>query len=124
MENSNAKVQQALEVLKLDYQTYKHLTTLSTGSILLIVTLLDKLFDNPEWIGLAILSICSFFVCVVASVSAMFFTSMLIQKLVVIHEDITPGYTLFAFIIVWLASGGFLLGIGSLVAFAFPNFLN
>jgi len=34
---------------KLYFDSMKHLTTLSTGSVLLLVTFLEKLFSSPRW---------------------------------------------------------------------------
>lgn len=38
---------------KLLYDTTKHLATLCTGSLLLLVTFLEKLFTSPLWKPLA-----------------------------------------------------------------------
>lgn len=34
---------------KLYFDSMKHLTTLNTGSVLLLVTFLEKLFSSPRW---------------------------------------------------------------------------
>jgi len=45
----------------------KHLTTLSTGAILIIVAFLEKIFETPEWIALIAISLCGFFLCVLGA---------------------------------------------------------
>jgi O-antigen/teichoic acid export membrane protein len=56
---------------KLFFESMKHLTTLSTGSILLLVTFLEKLFSNPRWKALIAVTLVSFVVSIVCSVSSM-----------------------------------------------------
>ena len=56
---------------KLFYDSMKHLTTLNTGSILLLVTFLEKLFSNPRWKALIAVSLICFVVSIVCSVSSM-----------------------------------------------------
>jgi hypothetical protein len=38
-----------LEIFKQSVDFFKHLTTLDTGSILLLAAFLEKLFSNPHW---------------------------------------------------------------------------
>jgi hypothetical protein len=56
---------------KLGFDYFKHLTTLSTGSIVLLGSLLEKLFAEPAWKPLVYLSFAAFVICIVASVFAM-----------------------------------------------------
>lgn len=56
---------------KLHYDTCKHLTTLSTGSILIMVTFMEKLFSNPTWKGLVGISFGLFVLSIVTSAMAM-----------------------------------------------------
>ncbi len=56
---------------KLYFESMKHLTTLNTGSILLLVTMMEKLFKSPRWWGLIVGSLASFTVSIVCSVSSM-----------------------------------------------------
>jgi hypothetical protein len=46
MDDENRKHE--LEGYKLDHDTYKHLTTLSTGTILILATLMEKFFQQPR----------------------------------------------------------------------------
>jgi Mg2+ and Co2+ transporter CorA len=52
---------------KLFYDMYKHLTTLSTGSILILVAFLEKVFANPRWKILVALSFVFFLLTIIFS---------------------------------------------------------
>jgi len=54
------------ESLKLLFEVYKHTSTLSTGSIVLSATFLEKLFKSPKEVNLVTISL----VCLLASVIA------------------------------------------------------
>ena len=56
---------------KLFFDLMKHLTTLSTGSLLLLVAFLEKLFPNPccRWMIISVL--CSLLLSVLGSLLAM-----------------------------------------------------
>lgn len=58
------------EFWKAQIEYYKHLTALSTGSILLIATFLEKLFATPHFKWLVIISLFGFLVCLVFSIIA------------------------------------------------------
>jgi len=45
----DAKRSSFLEGQKLFHDTFKHLTTLNTGSILILATFLEKFFKVPTW---------------------------------------------------------------------------
>lgn len=55
------------EALKLLFEVYKHTTTLSTGSILLLATFLEKLFKSPKEVSLVTISLICFLVAVITS---------------------------------------------------------
>ena len=46
---SDRQFQRKLESYRAERDFYKHLTTLSTASVVLIATFLVKVFPNPEW---------------------------------------------------------------------------
>jgi hypothetical protein len=104
------------ESWKLRYDTYKHLTTLSTGSILLLVTFLEKLFERPAWKGLVIVSFCSFVVTVLASLVVMNVTVGFIREIEIEKRDEKRGG-----VFVSIALASFLFGIVSLIVFAVKN---
>lgn len=103
------------EANKLFYDVFKHLTTLSTGSILILATLLETVFTSPQWLFLIIIALVSFIVSIVSAVRMMFFQASAVLMLKV---ETTRG-ELAGFI---LTVGSFLLGIISFVIFAVRNF--
>jgi hypothetical protein len=67
------------EGLRLNYDTFKHLTTLSTGSILILVTFLEKLFLNPHWKILVAMAFVCFIVTNLSSVRLMVLSATIIK---------------------------------------------
>lgn len=59
-----------LEAAKFWVEYLKHLTMLSTGSILLVVTFLERLFSRPLWKWAVIVAILALLLAVIGSVSA------------------------------------------------------
>jgi len=59
------------EVQRIQYDYFKHLTTLSVGSIGVIATLVLKVLPEPKCMVLLIISIISFFLCLLASLWAL-----------------------------------------------------
>jgi hypothetical protein len=59
------------EVQRIQYNYFKHLTTLSTGSILIIVAFLEKVFSEPTGIFLSIISIIALALCLIGSLLAL-----------------------------------------------------
>jgi hypothetical protein len=106
------------EIDKLEIDYLKHITTLSTGSILLIATFLQK-FNAPLWRWALIISILGFMASVLASV---------IDYTVIVEVDVHKKYSeqplviiligIVARLITWV---GFLVGILSLAVFAIKN---
>lgn len=60
-----------VEGYKILFDTFKHLTTLSTGSILLLVTVLKDLFKTPEWSVLIAVTLIMFLISTLASLIVM-----------------------------------------------------
>jgi hypothetical protein len=101
---------------KLFHDTFKHLTTLSTGSILLLVTFFDK-FKLLQWKFLATLSLVAFIVSTLVSFLLMLF----LAKDVSIMGKPTSRDWLFRWG-AWVAAVSFVLGLIILVFFAANNF--
>ncbi|HKR61447.1 MAG TPA: hypothetical protein VJS64_17300 [Pyrinomonadaceae bacterium] len=103
---------------KLLYDAFKHLTTLSTGSILILATFLEKFFREPEWTPLIAVAFLGFIAATVSSFITMLALSNSVFKL---SENTETGSRLgaagFIFSLVT-----FVIGISSLVAFALKNF--
>jgi|SRR6188474_2874706 len=115
---TDEKKSDELEGNKLDHDTYKHLTTLSTGAILILATLLEKFFQHPEWKFLIGITLVSLIVSTIASVAAMFSISYDVSS----GTDSNESSLVFSGITIVLSCGGFLLGIIAFVIFTLKNF--
>lgn len=60
-----------IEGQKLFHDSLKHFATLSTGSILIMATLLDRIIEQPVWRGLVVVAFVAFVVCAVSAAFAM-----------------------------------------------------
>jgi hypothetical protein len=100
---------------KLHYASYKHLTTLSTGAILILIALLEKLFARPQWKILIGIALVSFILSILMSVLMMFILAEAVA-------DMSPHGGKMEGRLSAFAIGCFLLGITSFVIFAIKNF--
>jgi hypothetical protein len=85
-------VRNIIDISKNSFEAMKHLTTLSAGSIVLLVTFLEKLFStNREWIALIGIALVCF---VVAIICAMFSMTQWAETMTVLiagkREEIEP----------------------------------
>lgn len=102
---------------KLFFESMKHLTTLSTGSILLLVTFIEKLFSNPSWKALIAVSLISFVVSIMCSVSSMLQSANHVK-----HSGRFPRLEAgVKTTIYYSALFTFVVGLAGLVAFALKN---
>jgi len=101
------------ESWKLRYDTYKHLTTLATGSILLLVTFIEKLFTRPLWRGLVIAAFCMFFLTIMAS---FFLMNMLVSF--IREGEVGKRDERLSLALIRVALVSFLLGVISLIFYA------
>jgi hypothetical protein len=105
------------ESLKLYYDVYKHLTTLSTGAIVILVALLEKVFVNPKWRALVVAAFCFFLLTILGS----------LQTMMVCAHDVRYGSSARNELLVFrlwtalLCLLCFVLGVLSLVVFATKN---
>lgn len=99
----------------------KHLTTLATGSIVLQIAFLEKVFPHPKWKAFMVVSLLAFTLSIIASVVG--YTLIVLESQ---HADTSEIFGkgwmgdvgTAAILGTWL---GFLLGILSLVIFALGN---
>lgn len=103
---------------QLDY--IKHITTLSTGSILLLATFLEKIFTKPTWRYLVVVSLIGFILSVIGAItihtlSVLSVRHFIAENLETKTENIIAGISLIS---MWV---GFLVGIVSLGVFAIHN---
>jgi len=103
---------------KLLYDSIKHLTTLSTGSVLILATFLEKFFKEPEWKALIALAFVGF----IASMLFAFATMLALSKSIFSLEEKTESGSRSGAIFLRLSILSFLIGIISLVSFSLKNF--
>lgn len=103
---------------KLIYDVFKHVTTLSTGAILILVALLEKFFKNPEWKALIAASFIGFILAIVSSVTAM----IMIGSSVLKSGKGGKVEARLGGLSILLSIGSFMAGIIILVVFALKNF--
>lgn len=106
-----------LEGRKLFYDFMKHMTTLSTGSIILLVVLVEKLFPNPslKWLMVVVFSL--FILCTISALLSMFMLAMT----VFVSGDISDTEAKMGVRSVFTAIAFFLLGLLALIVFASIN---
>ncbi|MEC8859566.1 MAG: hypothetical protein VYE29_06120 [Pseudomonadota bacterium] len=101
------------------YDYLKHLATLSTGSLLLLVAVAERFANNPEWGILFGGSIAFLLISIISSLICMFF--VLSNERYCCGED--PEWEIDTIIFSFLVTGAFfILGVFSLVVFAIKNF--
>jgi len=133
--------QYSREFIKNQYDYFKHLTTLSTGSILIIIAIIQGVFDNPECIILIAISFFFFLVSLICSLymlqvlngynEAIFFT--LVNILQVTEEtagkvqdelkNMTDSIAKSAKVFHPITDFSFLLGVVAFLVFTFINFI-
>src|SRR5262249_52284859 len=108
------KEKRYVEGEKLLFDLFKHLTTLNTGSILLMVALLEKLFkENVHWKALVGVSFIAFIFSMAYAINSMSGIGLALQ------EDKNAKKTYKVNMLISLTA--FATGIFSLMAFALKN---
>lgn len=108
-----------IEGYKSFYDLFKHVTTLSTGSVLILTAFLEKFFKNPEWKLLIGITLALFIISIISSLLAMIGYGGKIVASDNENKGISDPLLLIGFF------GGvcsFILGVTSLVVFAVKNF--
>lgn len=125
------------EVLKYQYDYFKHMTTLNAGSILIIIALLEGIFEDPKCIGIVLISIGSFVLSLICSLMMMPMTTNIVLYITSMYSNYIAGdvegikevsdkaksSVNKIKVVDWFNSILFLLGITMLAVFAFINFL-
>lgn len=94
----------------------KHLTILSSGYILVMSAILEKLFQQPEWKLLIVVSFGAFLFSIFFSVIAQAYHFEYIHTSEELPEDFAPRVVLLA----WVS---FIIGALSLMVFTLKNYL-
>jgi hypothetical protein len=110
-----------IEKFKLVSDYLKHLTTLSTGSIILLAAFLEKIFTQPSWKKLVVVALGGFMLSVVSSVAAYTYLIYTFPE----SESEYPSKSLESIWVISILGAwmGFLAGVVSMTAFAIKNLL-
>ena len=107
---------------KLLFELMKHVTTLATGSSLLVTAVVEKMFPEPESIWLVVVSLFGFLAALLCSLVTMAAVSFNAGKSRegegVSQQDADVMSWSFA-----LAAGSFFIGIAAIIWFALVNVL-
>lgn len=108
----------AVEARRVLHDYLKHVATLSTGSILIIVTFLEKLSEQPTWTWLVAVTIIAFAICIIATIVAQVgnFESLTIK----VEPDELNNLTFIAMLLTWAC---FSIGVISMVIFGVANLM-
>jgi hypothetical protein len=105
------------ESFKLLFDVYKHITTLSSGTILILVTFLEKLFKNPKAVQLIPLSISCYLLSIIFSLLIMAHLAAAQQ----VFRQFKRSDKVARLILYWLAPLTFVLGTISLAVMTVFN---
>lgn len=106
---------------KLHYDAVKHITTLCTGSILILVTFLEKLFTNPSWKWLVSVTFGLLLFSIIGSLYAMMHIASAVRDVTHVAAYSREGGERAILIFTILSYVGFICGIISLIVFAIRN---
>ena len=116
---SDRQFQRKLESYRAERDFYKHLTSLSTASVILIPTFLEKAFPNAEWTELVNVSLGAFAVSVVGCACMYALAVLDTDSELSLHKQMPTRWVWWLPITAGL--GGFFVGIAALAAFAMHN---
>jgi hypothetical protein len=116
---SDRQFQRKLESYRAERDFYKHLTSLSTASVILIATFLEKAFPDPEWSGLVNVSLGAFAVSVVGCAIMYALAVLDTDSELSLHKQMPTRWV--SWLPITAGLGGFFLGIAALAAFAMHN---
>ena len=105
------------ESAKLFYDLFKHVTTLSTGTIVVLATFIEKIFKSPVWLPLVVVTFAGLIVSVASALLAMFLMGKHIREPISDKEADWGG----KFVLLCLCS--FFVALACLTAFTIRNFL-
>jgi hypothetical protein len=116
---SDRQFQRKLESYRAERDFYKHMTSLSTASVVLIATFLEKAFPNPEWRDLVNISLGGFAVSVVGCAIMYALAVLDTDSELSLHKQMPTRWVWWLPITAGL--GGFFVGIAALAAFSMHN---
>jgi hypothetical protein len=113
------KIDQYIDTQNIVFEYIKHITTLNTGSVVLLATFLEKLFVRPVWKVLVLVAFSSFILSTIFLSLSGFGIIRSIRTPDNVSEELV-SFTSWTFILGMIT---FLLAVSSLTAFAMRNFL-
>ena len=116
---SDRQFQRKLESYRAERDFYKHLTTLSTASVVLIATFLVRVFPDPEWRELVNVSLSGFAVSVVGCAVMYALAVLDTDSELSLHKQMPTRWV--SWLPITAGLGGFFVGIATLAAFAIHN---
>jgi len=105
------------EAEKLRYDFFKHLTTLSSGAIIITGTVVSALLDEPVWLEVVGVSCCLFLISILGSLTGMVFKIQGVE----INEKLDRGDASLFRKATFVSLFGFYFGICSLILFFWLN---
>jgi hypothetical protein len=116
---SDRQFQRKLESYRAERDFYKHLTSLSTASVVLIATFLEKAFPDPEWKFLVNISLGGFAVSVVGCAIMYALAVLDTDSELSLHAQMPTRWV--GWLPITAGLGGFFVGIAAVAAFAMHN---
>lgn len=108
-----------IEIYKFEFEYLKYLTTICTGSILIVITFMEKLFKNPEYKPLIAIALCSFLLStIVCAISQACIIEKISEKKNLAWRDKIQKWTIGLILFALLS---YLIGVVSLVSFGLKN---
>lgn len=105
------------EAVKLIFDSFKHLTTLCTGSLVILATFLKDLFPSPEWRLLASFSLVFFLLSIISAIFILMTLTKVMGEEGIKGDAIKKMLGINAFI----SLGLFILAITCLIVFSIKN---
>lgn len=107
-----------VEGLKLLFEVFKHLTTLSTGAIVILATFLKDIFQHQQWKVLIPFVFVCFLISTVGSVCVMLAYAEVLRT----RDEIERYVRKMGFVGIIVSAATFLIGVVALVVFSVKNF--
>lgn len=108
-----------IEIYKIEFDYLKHLTTVSTGAILLIVAFLEKIFKQPEYkLAVAVSLVCFMITIILCAIAQASIIEKASEKENLEWRNTVQNLTVILFLFALLS---FVVGMISLVIFGLKN---
>jgi uncharacterized membrane protein len=110
------------DFMKMLVEYLRHITALSTGSIVLMASFLEKIFPRPHWKFAVVISFLGFMIAVASSV--LVYSVVVFYENPTKHREYTPDWAAtmggLGMFMTWI---GFMIGVMTLALFAIRNFI-